>query len=105
VEPVSRTVVDRIHHLRMHRGMSARVLAEAISARGYHIKRTTLANQESGRVQTVSIDFVVHAAVVLGVPVDQLVHGFACNTCAGSPPPGFTCNGCGAGRTPTLPDA
>jgi len=96
--PVSAGVIARIRACRKVRGMSVQALADAITADGYKVQRSTLANHESGRHQTVPADLVYAAARVFGVPVGALFDDAPCSTCGGEPPAGFTCNACGAGE-------
>jgi transcriptional regulator with XRE-family HTH domain len=91
-------VVSRIRAYRRARGMSARLLAEQITATGYPISRAVLANQEAGRVETIPVDLVAAAAQVLGLHIAELFEGGPCPTCGGTPPVGFTCNACGETR-------
>lgn len=96
--PVSAGVVARIRGYRKERCMSVQALADAITARGYPCQRSTLANHEGGRHQTIPADLVFAAARVLGVPIGALFHDAPCSVCSGQPPAGFTCNACGAGE-------
>jgi transcriptional regulator with XRE-family HTH domain len=88
-------VVARIRAYRKARGMSARQLAEAITAAGFPISRAVLANQENGRVETIPVDQLAAAAQVFGLFISELFEGGPCPTCGDAPPPGFTCNSCG----------
>lgn len=96
--PVSAGVIARIRAYRKARGMSTQGLADAITADGYHCLRSTLANHEGGRHQSLPVDLVYAAARVLGVPVGALFEDVPCSVCSGAPPSGFTCNACGAGE-------
>ncbi|MGW0837562.1 helix-turn-helix domain-containing protein [Streptomyces prunicolor] len=96
--PVAAGVVARIGGYRKEQGISVQALADAITAEGYACQRSTLANHESGRHQTIPADLVYAAACVLGVPVGALFHDAPCSACDGHPPAGFTCNACGAGK-------
>lgn len=96
---LSRQVIDRIRQTRQSRGMSVQQLADAITARGYRIGRSSLAEMEIGRKVTVPVDLVLIAAQVLAVPVSRLLPAPPdCRTCKGRPPIGFTCNQCGASK-------
>ncbi|MFF8482311.1 helix-turn-helix domain-containing protein [Streptomyces antibioticus] len=96
--PDSAAVVARIRNYRKAQGISAQALADAITADGYRCLRSTLANHEGGRHQTIPVDLVCAAARVLGVPVAVLLSDTACSVCDDEPPRGFTCNACGAGK-------
>lgn len=95
--PTSAAVIARIRSYRKAQGVSVQALADAITANGYHCLRSTLANHEGGRHQTIPVDLVCEAARVLGVPVAALLSDTACSVCDDKPPRGFTCNACGAG--------
>ena len=96
--PVSADVMARIRGYRKAQGMSVQALADAITANGYRVQRSTLANHEGGRHQTLPVDLVCAAASVLGVPVAALLSDTRCSACNDNPPRGFTCNACAAGR-------
>lgn len=96
-EEVTAAVVARIRSARQARGMSAQGLADAITERGYKVSRETLAGAENNLRATISVDLVVHAAHVLSVPVVSFLTDQPwCERCNNNPPPGFTCNECGA---------
>jgi len=96
--PVSAEAIKRIRHYRELRQMSAQGLSDALGAEGYPVARAVLANVENGRRQEISIDFIVHCARALGVPLANLLPDgpLGCPTCEGQPPTGFTCNTCGS---------
>lgn len=96
--PVAAGVIARIRSHRKAQGMSVQALADAITESGYPCQRSTLANHEGGRHQTLPVDLMVAAAGVLGVPVMALLCDSPCSVCDDSPPRGFTCNACGAGK-------
>lgn len=91
----SAAVTIRMRRYRLERGWSVQKLADAITAAGYRVERSVLANQEAGRKQTVPVDLVVIAALVLDIPVQHLLADAPCRHCQDAPPPGFTCNSCG----------
>ena len=93
--PVSARVIASVRRMRKARGMSAQATADAITANGYLLRRGQLANQECGRIQTITVDQVMAAANAFGVSVSDLLE--ACSACQGAPPKGFTCNTCGTG--------
>lgn len=102
MRPISRHVIDRIRQARQTRGMSVQQLADAITNRGYPIRRNTLADMETHRIAAVPVDVAVLAAQALAVPVARLLPPPPdCRTCKGRPPAGFTCNRCGA-RQPEM---
>ncbi|MFJ2004779.1 helix-turn-helix transcriptional regulator [Streptomyces chartreusis] len=96
--PISAEVIARLRALRRIRKVSAQVLAERMTAAGYPIKRSVIANLESGRRAEVSVDHLVAAAEALGTTAEAILSGPmpTCPTCKGEPPTGFTCNTCGA---------
>lgn len=97
VAPVSATVIAELRALRRELKVSAQQLADRMTEAGYPIKRSVIANLESGRRAEVSIDHVAIAARALGVDVSALVRRVTdpCPNCKGEPPAGFTCNTCG----------
>jgi transcriptional regulator with XRE-family HTH domain len=97
-EPVSAALIAEVRNRRQAARISARALAEAMTKAGYPISREVISNQESGRVGSVSVDFLAASARALGTTGIALLAAFLepCPTCAGRPPVGFTCNTCGA---------
>ena len=98
VLPLSAELFGKLRTLRKIHGVSARELADRMTAQGFQIKRSVIANCESGRVRSLSVDYADHAARALGITLVQLITEPAvCPKCGGEPPAGFTCNTCGAG--------
>lgn len=93
VLPVSAVVIARVREERHARKLSGQKLADAMSAAGFSISRSVLANVEGGRVREISVDFAATAALILRVPLLSLLP--KCITCNDEPPAGFTCNTCG----------
>lgn len=84
--------------LRKLQGVSAQTLADRMTAQGFHVIRSVIANGETGRVRSMSVDFASHAARALGLTLAELLTEPAeCKACKGEPPAGFTCNMCGTG--------
>jgi transcriptional regulator with XRE-family HTH domain len=96
VAPISAEIIGRLRILRKLTRVSAQELADGITALGFPVSRSTIANSESERKATLSLDYAVLAAQVLGSDLGALLAGpAACPTCKGEPHPGFTCNTCG----------
>lgn len=94
--PVSAEVVAKVRKLRQIQKVSAQQLADRMTELGFTISRGVLANIESGRVASVSVDFLDAAARALGTDaVALLARPVVCPACKGEPPAGFTCNTCG----------
>ncbi|MCY0916970.1 helix-turn-helix transcriptional regulator [Streptomyces sp. H27-G5] len=89
-------LIDKIKRLRKLQGLSAEMLAVRMAGTGYNVTRATIANAESGRRASLTVDFADHAARALGLTLVQLITDPApCPACKGEPPAGFTCNACG----------
>jgi hypothetical protein len=60
------------------------------------LSREVIANQErpDGRVHQISLDQALALSRVFDVSLDTLLN-VACDTCANTPPPGFSCTTCG----------
>lgn len=95
--PVSAEVIAQLRAIRNELKVSAQELADRMTAAGYPIKRSVIANLESGRRAEVSVDHVAIAAKALGVDPAAIVRRVTapCPHCTGQPPAGFTCNTCG----------
>lgn len=96
--PTSAAAIARIRQHRKARSMSVQALADAITAWGYPLRRSSLANAEGGRTQTIALDLVQAAADIFGIPIAALLADAPCTTCRDTPPPGFACNACGTGK-------
>ncbi|MDT9688157.1 hypothetical protein Q5762_07275 [Streptomyces sp. P9(2023)] len=96
--PITRRVIDELATARRAQKVSALEMANRMTGLGYPIKRSVIANCETGRRAEISVDHMVFAARSLELsPATLLVRcGVAkCPTCNGAPPAGFTCNVCG----------
>jgi transcriptional regulator with XRE-family HTH domain len=78
--------------------VSAQELADRMTAAGYPIKRSVIANLESGRRAEVSVDHLAAAAQALGVDAATILRWATdpCPNCKGEPPVGFVCTICSA---------
>lgn len=95
---ITTAVIAELAALRRSQKVSAQELAERMTVLGYPIKRSVIANCESGRRAEISVGHMVFAARALRAdPVSLLVRtGLTiCPTCRGEQPTGFTCNTCG----------
>jgi transcriptional regulator with XRE-family HTH domain len=95
--PVTAAVLDQLTALRRAQKVSAQELADRMTRLGYPIKRSVIANCESGRRAEVSVDHLAFAARALGADAATVLRGVIspCPHCQGAPPEGFTCNTCG----------
>lgn len=93
---ISTEVIGKLRALRQIQKVSAQKLADEVSALGFHVTRTMVANWEGGRKVTIPVDFLVLAAQALGTTAAAILsEPVACPQCKGEPPAGFTCNTCG----------
>jgi transcriptional regulator with XRE-family HTH domain len=100
-EPITRLVVKNVRTLRQRRRWSAQRLVDEMAAHGHTMTRSVIANREGGRTGGVTVDDLVGFAKAFGMaPQDLLAElpAVVCEHCADEPPPGFSCNACGAGR-------
>ncbi|HKX45306.1 MAG TPA: helix-turn-helix domain-containing protein [Planctomycetota bacterium] len=98
---LSAELFTKVRTLRKLQGLSAQALADRMTAQGFHIIRSVVANGEIGRVRSMSVDFADHSARALGLTLTQLITDPAvCTSCKGEPPAGFTCNTCGQAGGP-----
>jgi hypothetical protein len=99
--PLSAELFAKLRTHRRLQRVSARVLADRMTAQGFPTNRGVIANGDNGRVRSMSIDYASHAARALGLTLTRLITEPAmCSACKGEPPAGFTCNTCGtAGGT------
>lgn len=97
---ISAQAVQNIRRARLEKGISAQVLSDAINDRGnWSTSRGIIANLESERRTHVSVDYVVEAAAVLGIPVQWVIFGaITCDHCNGEPPAGYACLHCQRAR-------
>jgi transcriptional regulator with XRE-family HTH domain len=102
--PGTHVAINRIRTIRKQKGITAAELAEGMSRSGYRIDRTLIASAEVGRRQEISVDWLMAAAEVLGVPPISLLGKPSCEQCHDAPPPGFACTKCGvSAATPEPP--
>lgn len=95
--PISAEVIAKLRALRQIQKVSARQLADQVTALGYEVSGSVIANYESGKKATLPVDFLVLAAKALGTTAEALLtEPVRCPSCMGEPPAGFTCNTCGA---------
>lgn len=88
-------VFASMRRLRKQRGWSAEQLARRLNDIGFPASRSTIANMESGRVQTAPVSLLYALSHIFGIGADTLAGGL-CPTCNSAPPPGFQCRACGA---------
>jgi transcriptional regulator with XRE-family HTH domain len=95
--PLAAKVAANVRALREARKLSAERLSQLVPAGPGHMSRSMISNLELGYRQDVTVDQLAALAAALGIadPWD-LVRAAVCNTCAGSPPPGFACIDCDA---------
>lgn len=99
IHPVTRTVARNVRAHRKQRGLTAEVLARAMTERGVYMRRSVLANLEAGRRENVTVAELAVFAQIFGATASELMgEPSPCAVCCGFPPGGFTCNACGAGR-------
>jgi transcriptional regulator with XRE-family HTH domain len=91
---VSERAAIRIRAFRKMRRISGEELAAKLTAAGYPITRSVLANYENGRFKTVPLDMVVAAMRVYEVSFSGFMTGPLCGTCQDKPQPGFMCQTC-----------
>jgi transcriptional regulator with XRE-family HTH domain len=96
-QPVTKAVAGELTAIRREQKVSAQELADRMTNLGYPIKRSVIANIESGRRAEISLDHLAVAAAALGVDAATLLRHVTapCPNCKGEPPAGFTCNTCG----------
>lgn len=95
-EPITAQVVAELREIRLRQKVSARVLADRMTAAGYPIERGVIANVETGRRTEISIGHLVAAAHALGADAAEILRRCVpCPHCKGDRPVGFTCNTCG----------
>ena len=86
----SNAVMTTLREERIRRRMSAQTLGNRSG-----VPRTVIANLETRRRGTLSVDELFALAEALDLDVADLVSGAAlCNVCKNDPPDGFTCNRC-----------
>lgn len=75
--------------------MTGNMLAEAVTAQGVPLTRSTLANLETGRRGDISTTELVAFARALQTTAGELLEPSPCGTCQDAPPAGFQCTACG----------
>lgn len=94
--PASASVIAVLRRVRKAQRISAEELARRITALGYPVGRSSIANMETGRRPTLTLDYAVLAAEALGTSLAAVLAGeVLCAQCKGEPHAGFTCNACG----------
>lgn len=101
---LSSLVAQHVRRLRQARRWTTEELASRMTAAGFPITRSVMANIETGRPDAdgkrrreVTVDELFAFAEVFAVKVDDLVSAAPpCSRCMGVPPAGFACTKCGA---------
>ena len=83
----------RVTDARERRNWSMRELAAKAG-----VSVSTISRAEAGH--EVWLSAALRMADALGVPLEKLTRSPECAQCYDSPPPGFTCNACGAEAVP-----
>ncbi len=100
--PITMVVAANIREMRSRFRWSARELADRLPPE-LGLSRPTLANLDTGRRNSISVDELAALAEVFGFEYPwDLTQPLppACTTCSDVPPPGFRCLVCGAGTPP-----
>lgn len=92
----SEQVAGNVRGLREARGLTIYSLSDALSKAGRPITASAVAKIERLERHVTVDDLTALAAALKVTPQQLLNRSDACTTCAGSPPIGFTCRGCGA---------
>lgn len=96
-EPIATRVIAELVTARRHKKISAQKLADEMTAAGYPVKRSVIANLETGRREEISVGYLAIAAQVLGIDAAAILRRSApCPRCRNEPPTGFACITCGA---------
>lgn len=69
----TRDIAHAVRAIRKERGLSARAVAELVTARGFRLERNTIANLETGRRESISVDELVALHEVLNLPLAALL--------------------------------
>lgn len=97
-EPITARVIAELVTARRQKKISAQKLADEMTAAGYPIQRSVIANLENGRRSELSVGHLAVAAQILGVDAGAILRRAApCPRCQNEPPAGFTCTTCGGG--------
>jgi transcriptional regulator with XRE-family HTH domain len=96
--PVSAAAIKELIEARREQKVSAQELADRMTSAGYPIKRSVIANVESGRRAEISLDHLAIACQALGLDPAALLRRVTgpCPNCHGKPPAGFACLTCSA---------
>lgn len=98
-------IVGRLRELRKLRRFSGKAVAEAMTADGYPMVRSSVSNLENGTRRTISVPELVAFSRCFKVPVDYFFTGEGlCHVCLNAPPPGFRCETCGQAGEPLRVD-
>ncbi len=115
---VTSAIAAQMRQWRGKRRLSAQALADRTAALGMEVARTTLADLENGRRESVRVPELLIIARALDISPADLLAGnggaevspgdpmsradaaawlgsLHCLACGGEPPAGFTCNTCG----------
>ncbi|MGW5582821.1 helix-turn-helix domain-containing protein [Streptomyces sp. NPDC003857] len=97
-ERISEAVIQELTSIRRGRKVSQQELANRMTEAGYPIKRSVIANLESGRRVELSVDHLAIACKALGIDATAILRQVTdpCPNCKGEPPIGFSCNVCTA---------
>lgn len=96
VGPIGDIVRRNARRLRETRGQSLRAFSLVLESVGRPLSADAILKIEQG-LRRVDVDDLSALAVALGVTVAQLLEPPTdCDTCRGTPPPGFACRACGA---------
>lgn len=106
---VSRHVAAQITAARTRLGMSQHNLADALTGTNVHLARSVIAAIEGSAhphtpARAITVDELCALAQAMDVTATALLYGPNCGTCHDAPPPGLTCNACGAGTNTALED-
>lgn len=105
---VTRAVALRVIAARARLGWTQHRLAFALAQTNVPMARGAVAALEAGAnpnapARCVTVDELCALAAALGMSSASLLHGAECGVCHDVPPPGMTCNGCGANADRTDP--
>lgn len=96
----SQIAMRQIRKRRRAQGWSNAELARRLDEAGMPIGQSTLRNSDTGRRRDMTVDELYAFAEVLGTTPMALVETELCDTCQGTPPPGFECRTCGVIGSP-----
>lgn len=94
--PISAIVAANIRQIRKLRRITQEEFIARMEESGESMLRGTLANIETGRRVSVTVDELAAFAAVLAVEPWSLTGPFVCPQCKSTPPAGFICATCGA---------